>query len=69
MRGKEHVLEPISAKDDFLASGKSVDPVENLIPGVLRHQADKRVHADDGLFIEMIEDSGRENIPLGSLPF
>ena len=60
--GKKYVRKSVSAKDDLLASGKLVDAVEDLIPGVLRHQADERIQTDDGLFIEMVENSCRENI-------
>ncbi|NWF71521.1 MAG: hypothetical protein HXY51_00545 [Nitrospirae bacterium] len=68
MGGKECVLESVPAKDDFVTSGKTVDAVEDLIPGVLRHQADERIQADDCLFIEMIENGGRQRIVPGSLP-
>ena len=40
MARKEHVLKSMSAKDDLAASGELVDGVEDLIPGVLRHEAD-----------------------------
>ena len=40
---KEHVVESISAKDNLLASGKLIDGVKNLVPGVLRHEKDERV--------------------------
>ena len=69
MRGEEHVLTPVSAKDDFVTSGELVDAVENLIPAVLRHQADECVQADDGLLIEMIENGDSEGIVPGSLPY
>jgi len=68
MRGEEHVLESVSAKDDLFISGKLVDAVEDLIPGVLRHQADECIQADDGLFIEMVENGGRESIGMRVLP-
>jgi hypothetical protein len=57
MVGEEHVLEPMSAKSDLLASGKLVDPVEDLVPGVLRHKTDERIQTDDGLLTEMVENS------------
>lgn len=69
MRRKECVLESVSAKDDSVTSGKTVDAVEDLIPGVLRHQADERVQADDCLFIDMLENGGRQSIAPGSLPY
>jgi hypothetical protein len=65
MGGEEHVLESVSAENDFVASGKLVNAVENLIPGVLRHQTDERIQADDSLFIEMVENCSRENIAMG----
>ena len=68
MRGKEHVLKSVSSKNDLLISGKLVDAVEDLIPGVLRHQADECIQADDGLLIEMIENAGRESIAMNTLP-
>jgi len=62
MSGEERVVKSVSAKDDLAASGEVVDGVENLIPGVLRHQADERIQADDGLLIEMVENGRRERI-------
>ena len=61
-RGEEGVLKSMSAQDDLVASGELVDAVENLIPGVLRHQAHERVKTDHSLFIEMVENDGRESI-------
>ena len=52
----------MSAKDDLVASGELVDAVEDLIPGVLRHQAYERVQTDDGLFVEMVKNSCRDSI-------
>lgn len=52
----------MSAKDDLVASGELVYAVEDLIPGVLRHQAHECVKTDHGLFIEMVENDGRESI-------
>ena len=62
VRGKKYVRKSVSAKDDLLASGKLVDAVEDLIPGVLRHQADERIQTDDGLLIEMVENGSCESI-------
>jgi hypothetical protein len=58
----------VAAEDDFVTAGQSIDAVEDLIPGVLRDQADERIQADDGLFIEMIENGGCQGIAPGSLP-
>ncbi len=68
MRGEEHVLKLVSAKDDLVASGELVYTVEDLIPCVLRHQADKRIQADDGLLIELVENGGRKNIDIIRCP-
>jgi hypothetical protein len=57
----------VSAKDDLVASGELVDGVEDLIPGVLGHEADERIQTDDGLFIEMVENGCRENIGIRML--
>jgi hypothetical protein len=67
MVGEEHVLEPMSAKDDLLASGKLVDAVEDLVPGVLRHKTDERIKTDDGLLTEVVEDRCIENIGIRML--
>jgi hypothetical protein len=56
----------VSAKDDLVASCKLVDAVEDLIPGVLRHEADERIQTDDGLLIEMVENGCRESIAMGT---
>ena len=64
--GKKYVRKSVSAKDDLLASGKLVDAVEDLIPGVLRYQADERIQTDDGLLIEMVENDGCESIGMRS---
>jgi len=68
MRGEEHVLKPVSAKDDHLVAGQLVDAVENLIPGVLRHQIDECIQADDGLFIEMVKNGHGEKIEMQRPP-
>ncbi|MCI0427473.1 MAG: hypothetical protein L0Z46_05620 [Nitrospiraceae bacterium] len=68
MGSKEHVLKSVSAKDDLVASGELVDAVEDLIPGVLGHEADERVQTDDGLLIEMVEKGCREGIGMRRLP-
>jgi hypothetical protein len=52
----------MSAKDDLVTSGELVDPVKDLIPCVLRHQADERIQTDDGLFSKMVENGGGESI-------
>ena len=62
MGGEEHVLKSVSAKDDLVASSKLVDAVEDLIPGVLGHEADERIQTDDGLLTEMVENSCLEDI-------
>jgi len=60
--GKERVVESVSAKDELVASGELVDAVEDLIPGVLRHETDERIQTDDRLLIEMVENGCRESI-------
>jgi hypothetical protein len=67
MVGEEHVLKPVSAKDDLLASGKLIDAVEDLVPGVLRHKTDERIQTDDGLLTEVVENSCFENIGIRML--
>jgi hypothetical protein len=57
----------VPAKDDLVASGELVDGVEDLIPGVLGHEADERIQTDDGLFIEMVENDCHENIGIRML--
>jgi hypothetical protein len=64
---EEHVFKSVSAKDDLVASGELVDAVEDLIPGVLGHEADKRVQTDNGLLIEMVENGFREGIGMRTL--
>ena len=68
MGGEEYVLESVSAVDEPVASGELVDTVENLIPGVLRHEADERIQTDDRLLIEMVENGCHESIAMGTLP-
>jgi len=68
MGGEEYVLESVSAEDEPVASGELVDTVENLIPGVLRHEADERIQTDDRLLIEMVENGCHESIAMGTLP-
>lgn len=68
MGGEKHVLKSVSAKDDLAASGKLVDAVEDLIPGVVRHETDERIQTDDGLLIEMVENGCHESIAMGTLP-
>ena len=58
----------MSSKDDLVASGELVDGVEDLIPGVLRHETDERIQTDDGLLIEMVENGCREGIGMRTLP-
>jgi hypothetical protein len=41
MDREEHVGQAVSAKDDLMASGELVNPVEDLIPGVLGHETDE----------------------------
>jgi len=65
--GKEHVLKSVPAKDDLVASGQLVDAVENLIPGVLRHETDERIQTDDDLLVEMVENSCRKSIGIWML--
>ena len=60
--GKEHVLKSVPAKDDLVASGQLVDGMEDLIPGVLGHEADERIQTDDRLLIEMVKNGCREGI-------
>ncbi len=67
MVGEEHVLEPMSAKNNLPVSGKLVDAVEDLVPGVLRHKTDERIQTDDGLLTEMVENSCFENIGIRML--
>jgi hypothetical protein len=68
MGGEEHVLESVSSKDDLAAPGELVDGVEDLIPGVLRHETDERIQTDDGLLIEMVENGCHESIGIWTLP-
>jgi len=67
MGRKEHVRKSVPAKDDLVASGELVDDVEDLVPGVLRHETTERIQTDDGLLIEMVENDCRENIAIRML--
>ncbi|MEO6308085.1 MAG: hypothetical protein ABIP43_09365 [Nitrospiraceae bacterium] len=67
MRREEHVLEAVSAKNDLIASGKLVDTVEDLIPGVLGHETDERIKTDYRLLIEMVENGRCEGIDMVTL--
>ena len=60
--GKEGVFKSMSTQDDFVASGELIDAVEDLIPAILRHQADERIQTDDGLLIEMVKNRCCESI-------
>ena len=68
MGREEHVLKSVSAEDELTASGELVDAVEDLIPGVLRHETDERIQTDDRLLIEMVENDCPESIAMGTLP-
>ena len=68
MRGEEQVFKSVSSQNNPLKSGELVDAVEDLIPRVLRHQADECIQADDCLFIEMIENGASEGIDMGVFP-
>jgi hypothetical protein len=65
---EERVCKSVSAKDDLVASGELVDSVEDLIPGILGHEAYERIQTDDGLLIEMVENGCRKIIAIGTLP-
>ena len=67
MGREERVLKSVSAKGDLVASGELVDGVEDLIPGVFRHEADERIQTDDGLLIQMVENGYRESIAMRTL--
>ena len=62
---KEHVVESVSAKHDLLGSGELIDGLKNLIPRVLRHEADERIQADDRLFIQVVKNGRRKGIGMG----
>jgi hypothetical protein len=57
----------VSAKDDLVASDELVDDVEDLVPGVLRHETTERIQTDDGLLIEMVENGYRKGIDMRTL--
>ena len=61
---EEHVLESVSTKNDLITSGELIDGLKNLIPRVLRHEADERVQTDDGLLVEMVENGSCGGIDL-----
>lgn len=52
----------MSAQDNFVAPGELIDAMEDLIPTILRHQADERIQTDDGLLIEMVKNGSCESI-------
>lgn len=68
MGREEGVLKSMSAQDDLVVSGELVDAVEDLIPGVLRHQAHECVQTDDSLFVKMVENGGRQSIGIMRRP-
>ena len=68
MGREERVFESVSAKHNLVASGELVDSMEDLIPRVLRHEADERIQSDDSLLIEMVENGCRESIGMWTLP-
>jgi Na+-translocating ferredoxin:NAD+ oxidoreductase RnfE subunit len=57
---EEHVVESVSPKHDLIGSGELIDGLKNLIPRVLRHEADERIQTDNCLFIEVVKN-GRHN--------
>jgi hypothetical protein len=67
MRRKEHVVEAVSAKNDFVASGELVNSMEDLVPRVLGHETDERVQTDNRLLIEMVENGRCEDIDMATL--
>jgi len=67
MGGKERVVKSVSAKDNLVASGELVDGVEDLIPGVLGHEADEQIQRDDGLLIEMVENGCRDGVGMRTM--
>jgi hypothetical protein len=64
---KEHVLKSMPAKDDLTASSELVDMLEDLIPGIFGHEADKQVQTHDGLLIEMVENGCRQGVGIMAL--
>ena len=68
MGREEHVLKSVASEDELIASGELVDAVEDLIPGVFRHETDERIQTDDRLLIEMVENNYHESIAMGTLP-
>ena len=67
MRREKHVGKAVSAKNDLVAAGELVNPMEDLIPGVLGHEADERVQTDHRLLIEMVENGRCEGIDMVTL--
>jgi Na+-translocating ferredoxin:NAD+ oxidoreductase RnfE subunit len=61
---EEHVVESVSAKHDLIGSGELIDGLKNLIPRVLRHEADERIQADNCLLIEVVENGRRNGIDM-----
>ena len=59
---EEHVVQSVSAKHDLIASGELIDGLKNLIPRVLRHEADERIQTDDCLLIKVIKNGRRNGI-------
>jgi Na+-translocating ferredoxin:NAD+ oxidoreductase RnfE subunit len=59
---EEHVVESVSTKNDLIASGELIDGLKNLIPRVLRHEANERVQTDNCLLIEMVKNGRRNGI-------
>jgi len=54
----------VSTKNDLTTSGELIDGLKNLIPRVLRHEADERVQTDDGLLVEMVENGSCGGVDL-----
>ena len=65
---EEHVLESVSTKNDLIASGELIDGLKNLIPRVLRHEADERVQTDDGLLVEVVKNGRLKGIGMRMFP-
>jgi hypothetical protein len=65
---EEHVVESVSAKHDLLGSGELIDGLKNLIPRVLRHEADERIQTDDCLLIKVVKNGLCDGIAMMLLP-